>query len=520
MKKYLFAFWLTLLVSQSAFSQIWQAYKGVWLKGYDNATQAPIPPTGYSALTYFADSLGTYVYDWDSLAWLRIPGAGSGGGGGGLVTADNALSVNPAGNVQLGGPLLASTNITGTGTQNLNFGTTTNPLNLFAVNTDNNISLGRQETTTLFNRLLIGQASSSFNVQFNASRKSTYTFGGVNAFFDVADNSEKVRLDLRTSSNNEILLTSDSSSVISRFRVLPDKIRLESDNVYLSKSPVELDTAVWFLARDFNTGAIVQRKASGGGGGITTADNGLNVDPAGNVRIGTATLPGKVLDDGAVFSTDSLNMALSHFWFMPDSVQIGNLADLGEGYDPAYVLMKNGLLSGYGENGVDLASNNTKFRLNTNATATLESGSVLTMNVSNPALVNLSATGSNATLIMQAENGFQIFDPEILVSGGGINEQLQIGRLNSTRDDGIVRIYYTGRTGGLELGLLAGGPFIQATGDNRTFRVEAVGANSNIVVKAGSGGFVIMEDLPTTDPCGSAPSGTVWDNSGVLSRCP
>src|SRR5690606_36153400 len=109
MKKYLFAFWLTLLVGHSAFAQIWQAYKGVWLKGYDNATQTPIPPTGYSALTYFADSLGTYVYDWDSLAWLRIPGAG-GGGSAGLTTASNGLNVNPAGNVKLGGTLTENTN--------------------------------------------------------------------------------------------------------------------------------------------------------------------------------------------------------------------------------------------------------------------------------------------------------------------------------------------------------------------------------------------------------------------------
>src|SRR5690606_21534233 len=114
MKKYLFAFWLTLLVGHSAFAQIWQAYKGVWLKGYDNAPQAPIPPSGYSALTYFADSLGTYVYDWDSLAWLRIPGAG-GGGSAGLISASNGLNVNPAGNVKLGGTLTENTNIVGGG---------------------------------------------------------------------------------------------------------------------------------------------------------------------------------------------------------------------------------------------------------------------------------------------------------------------------------------------------------------------------------------------------------------------
>src|SRR5690606_17497448 len=100
------------LLSFYAKAQIWQSYKGIWLKGYDNATQAPIPPTGYSALTYFADSLGTYVYDWDSLAWLRVPGTGGGGGGvGGFTTADNGLTASSATNVQLGGPLIKNTTI-------------------------------------------------------------------------------------------------------------------------------------------------------------------------------------------------------------------------------------------------------------------------------------------------------------------------------------------------------------------------------------------------------------------------
>src|SRR5690606_37009920 len=88
-------------------------------------------------------------------------------------------------------------------------------------------------------------------------------------------------------------------------------------------------------------------KTISGGGGSVTADNGLNIDPAGNVRIGTQSLPGFVEDDGAVFSTDSLNMAVSHFWFMTDSVQIGNTVDLGEGPVSSYVLMKNGLVSGH-----------------------------------------------------------------------------------------------------------------------------------------------------------------------------
>src|SRR5690606_17019799 len=115
--------------------------------------------------------------------------------------------------------------------------------------------------------------------------------------------------------------------------VHPDKIRFSTSDLFISNAPTQLDTAVWFLARDYNTGRIVQRKSAGGGS--VTADNGLNIDPVGNVRIGTSNQPGQVLDEGAVFSTDSLNVGVSHFWFMPDSVQIGNLTDLGEGEEPA-----------------------------------------------------------------------------------------------------------------------------------------------------------------------------------------
>lgn len=491
---------LLLLLSFYAKAQNWQAYKGVWLKGYDNAAQAPVPPSGYSALTYFADSLGTYVYDWDSLAWLRIPGAGSGGGGGGLMTADNGLSVNPAGNVRLGGALLASTDITGTGTQNLNFGTTTNRLNSFGVRTDNNIFLERQETATLFNRLSMGQSSSSFNVQFSDTRKSTYTFAGVNAFFDVMDNAEKVRLDLRTSSNNEILLTSDSSSVISRFRVLPDKIRLESDNIYLSKSPVELDTAVWFLARDFNTGAIVQRKASGGGGGMT-ADNGLNVDPAGNIRIGTASLPGFVEDDGAVFSTDSLNIAGSHFWFMPDSVQIGNFADLGEGPVTAYLLMKGGLLSGH--------TPTSSFQLQPGGTNTMSIfwGTAPLFSFGSTRLRFGSASLAPAVRFFEVANG------DLLQYTSSIGSDMAFQTMDGatgTESTGDILI----RTGAVTSGTGAVGNIEIRLGS------QAGSGSGGTLQLDPSTGFLTIVNIPTADPCGSAPTGTVWSDSGTLKVCP
>lgn len=100
---------LFLLFSSSlSFGQQWQAFKGIWLNGYANATLAPTPPAGYSGITYFADSLGTYVYDPAAVSWLRIPGAG----GGTLTGAQNGVGLNGT-VVELGFPLIRNTNIAG-----------------------------------------------------------------------------------------------------------------------------------------------------------------------------------------------------------------------------------------------------------------------------------------------------------------------------------------------------------------------------------------------------------------------
>lgn len=435
---------ITLLLGLSLFSfyakaQNWQAYKGVWLKGYDNATQAPIPPTGYSALTYFADSLGTYVYDWDSLAWLRIPGTGGGGGGGGLVTADNGLIIDPAGNVRIG--------------------STANPGNI----TDGiliagpNLLFEMNETTDQIGLLQTGSLGQENLLQFtNAGTILSYTDGV--SFPHVRLTSQEARM--RFSSSDIIFVNDNFATMLS------------------SPTRFDVNGAPETAVVSSTAGSQIQFNVA------TPASPLITTEAADNFTISKP--------QGLMSSSGSLQIG------GPDGL-VTSLENTESGNTAIF----------------DVRGTNETFLMRS-----ASGGSTLTTNVSNPGLVSLSATGSNAALIMQAEKGFQIFDPGLLVAGDGNNAQLQIGRLSGTGDDGVVRIYYTGRTGEIELGVLAGGPFIRGMEDNRTFRVEAVGANSNIVVKAGSGGFVIMEGLPTTDPCGSAPSGTVWDNSGVLSRCP
>lgn len=64
-----------ILINFSSNAQIWQTFKGVYYKGYNNAPQSPIPPAGYGSITFFQDSLGLYGYD---TAWFNLRGSGGG----------------------------------------------------------------------------------------------------------------------------------------------------------------------------------------------------------------------------------------------------------------------------------------------------------------------------------------------------------------------------------------------------------------------------------------------------------
>src|SRR5690606_3637849 len=117
---------------------------------------------------------------------------------------------------------------------------------------------------------------------------------GVSTTLDLMD--EQVQLTSSAGSGLEFDVASTSEAVI-QSTASGDNLRFTTNNgnlvfddpIVMQQAPTQLDTAVWFLARSFSTGEIVQRKVSGGGGGgVTTADNGLQIDPvSSNVRIGT-----------------------------------------------------------------------------------------------------------------------------------------------------------------------------------------------------------------------------------------
>src|SRR5690606_36018534 len=183
----------------------------------------PIPPTGYSALTYFADSLGTYVYDWDSLAWLRVPGTGGGGGGGGLATADNGLSVNPAGNVRLGGSSLLQNTIVGGGSsigtpRNLTLGASNDWLNQFSVNAGG--------TTTEQGRLSVSNSGITLQMFRNPA------LGKLTSFSIPTLNPVSFTIDsLSTSATHNFLIYSDkivgSIENVRYFTLSPDRTRFD-----------------------------------------------------------------------------------------------------------------------------------------------------------------------------------------------------------------------------------------------------------------------------------------------------
>lgn len=66
-----------------------------------------------------------------------------------------------------------------------------------------------------------------------------------------------------------------------------------------------------------------------------------------------------------------------------------------------------------------------------------------------------------------------------------------------------------------------GQDFIVSPGDGIT-NGQGGDITFNVGLGAGTGrdGYIIMPTIPTADPCATAPSGTIWDNSGTLSRCP
>lgn len=239
----------------------------------------------------------------------------------------------------------------------------------------------------------------------------------------------------------------------------------------------------------------------GGGGGLVTADNGLSVNPAGNVRIGTHSLPGFVEDDGAVFSTDSLNMGVSHFWFMPDSVQIGNLTDLGEGPEPAYVLMKDGLLSGH--------TSTSSFQLQPGGNNTLR------LFWGTAPLFSFGSTRLQfgSTSLTPGVRFFEIANGDLLQYTSRIGDDMAFQTMDGatgTQSTGDILI----RTGSVTSGTGAVGDI-----EIRLGTQAGSGSGGTLQLDPASG-FLTIINIPTADPCGSAPSGTVWSDSGVLKVCP
>lgn len=531
MKKILFAFWLTLLVSLNAHSQIWQSYRGIWLKGYDNATQAPIPPTGYSALTYFADSLGTYVYDWDSLAWLRIPGAGGGGGGGGgLVTADNGLNVNTPGNVRLGGPLSTYTTVSG---------------GLFK----------------------IGDPSSQAWLFSNSSWAGDRAFGiwagdTLQALVDTLSALPSMKLVHHANSGTSNLYMGDGITQALRLTVVPFvkssiELGLGSIGNYSSISTNSLtggltmasDNDVRLVSRPWSPTLLTELKLDNNNAVLSSSSGSqinFNVASPTNAIISTA--------NQLTFNAGSTSGNLSKATFTPTSLQLAvtdnfsfsntfdlnptswniNIPSANFSANPSTTIWAQG--SGGQSTSIELT------HATESATLRSTTGSALKFDVSSAGGADVNSSGSldlsTPTVRVELQSGvdrvvmrnpgtstsfirFDILnnDPEIMLAG---STQSQVSAIAGNTFVVKTRNYAEGANNSGDLHLHTGDVLAGKAGDI-SIKTGAVssGTNGNIILDARAG-FIIINpvSLPTTNPCGSAPSGTVWSDSGTLKICP
>lgn len=313
------------------------------------------------------------------------------------------------------------------------------------------------------------------------------------------------------------------------------------DPVILQQEPVQLDTATWFLARRHSDGAIVRRQSAGGGGGVTTADNGLQIDPvSSNVRIGTNTVPGEVTDDGAVFATDSLNTNFSTFRFAIDSVMIAHTIEEESQLEDSYLKLWNAQFIGAGQNGIkmrsqptsnlwELTSMNGATRYYRLSSSQIDFGST-NFSSANKTIQAISSTGNAQLSLRSAGTEGVLLGNDVSATFLYYNASQNL--LTTSGSFTTPFVFQTGdRTGvsnpdGNDFTIRAGNgsTSVDSDGGNLTLRSGAhngTGVDGNITIDALTG-FIILNpsSIPTTNPCGTAPPGTIWSDSGVLNMCP
>lgn len=498
--------------------------------------------------------------------------------GGGGANASNGLSIDGgSGDVILGGSALdQTTTIEGAG-QELYFGPETNRLSRFETHAQNAFvssvaqggEVGQIEMLlgqlTLFQdngsssttwRSQPGNIYSEFRIDANnvtsqnisgSGIESIYRSSGVSTTLDLMD--EQVQLTSSAGSGLEFDVASTSEAVI-QSTASGDNLRFTTNNgnlvfddpIVMQQAPTELDTAVWFLARSFSTGEIVQRKVSGGGGGgVTTADNGLQIDPvSSNVRIGTNTVPGEVTDDGAVFATDSLNTNFSTFRFAIDSVMIAHTIEEESQLEDSYLKLWNAQFIGAGQNGIkmrsqptsnlwELTSMNGATRYYRLSSSQIDFGST-NFSSANKTIQAISSTGNAQLSLRSAGTEGVLLGNDVSATFLYYNASQNL--LTTSGSFTTPFVFQTGdRTGvsnpdGNDFTIRAGNgsTSVDSDGGNLTLRSGAhngTGVDGNITIDALTG-FIILNpsSIPTTNPCGTAPPGTIWSDSGVLNMCP
>lgn len=422
---------------------------------------------------------------------------GSGGGGsGGLSTADNGLTVNPAGNVQLGGTLLAGSQIhlagntfafDGNGVFDIgvasgvnigDFTVSPTTISLTAENAASQTSLFvTPEELAINSTDVVSIASSVFGVDAVGSIVQTANGGDFNIN---APNSSLIASssDIQVLSTGNILLDGAAGSL----EGYGGSIYFESTNDFemLSGANLILDATnnitsgaggnASFYSINQNTTAYfgVGGASTFGSAGITATD----VAGVGNTDFfgDTFTLNGDAGAAGEFFAADGT-------WAVP----------AGGGASPGG------------------ANTNVQY----NDGGAFGGDADFTFDESSTVLALIQPAGNNqmrlsATNLTRYVSGAptMFLDNDQLSTQAGTGQVFRIqpsGSLSLVPDNGTTLIGTTSAIGAT----------LQATSTN---------ADTNFTIRAGGAGFIILDTLPTT--CTGAPSNSLANVAGTLTICP
>lgn len=235
-------------------------------------TQIDLYQTGGTDLTLHISGLPTgvntdQVLVIDGTNRIKKVAFPTGGGGGGLLTADNGLTANTATNVRLGGTLVQDTLIT-TGNYHLRI---QNNNTFYALEVNNTGGTAIYGSGSAGYGGVIGEGFGNYSIGVQGTSTATNSVG------------------VRAIGEKGVYSDALTSAGLALYTGLGKVQFLQYG------SPVTAGTAVYSLNVDA-AGNVITGAIGGGGGGLTTADNGLTANTSSNVQLGGTLLHNTVVN--------------------------------------------------------------------------------------------------------------------------------------------------------------------------------------------------------------------------------